>query len=282
MPPQKYGNLGKLHLTRRSSTQNAYRPVTPGVWLCRLPARPFKAGELFLPQALCLLGLALAMKTKSSFIRPLVLTSAFAIAVGGTASAGISDITVFTTADLDISGSLSTTEFNTTLDAGLSVRAQARTFRRADANRNGDIQLNEFLLFRGALDPANRLERSFFLGDASIDGSLTFDEFTNTYRARLSLVKVRRNFLRADVNADTTVTMSEWLSFRRGETPPLSGYTIFELADFDANAQITLTEFGYWLPRTAAQAKVEARFTRFDLNADGILTTDEWNPGVRQ
>jgi Ca2+-binding EF-hand superfamily protein len=99
------------------------------------------------------------------------LSSGFALADGGY------DITAFTGADLDLSGDLSIAEFNTTLDAGLSGKAQAKSFRRADLNRNGSIQVNEFLIFRNIIRPKKALEWWFYRADISIDGALGFDEF---------------------------------------------------------------------------------------------------------
>lgn len=104
------------------------------------------------------------MKTHS-MIRPLLAAAGVVLAGIGSADAGlVYDTSVFTTADIDISGGLSSTEFNTTLDAGLSERAQARFFRRSDANRNGSIEGNEWLIFDGQIVSANKFEQSFFRG----------------------------------------------------------------------------------------------------------------------
>ena len=79
-----------------------------------------------------------------------------------------------------------------------------------------------------------------------------------------------------------TVSEEEWETYKRGPRAPGGTVnTIFELADFDADGQLTLTEYGYVFPRTAASAKVLAKFERLDDNDDGFLTTAEFNPGVR-
>jgi Ca2+-binding EF-hand superfamily protein len=215
------------------------------------------------------------MKLKTRFLAPLLALSTL-----GTAVAGI-DFSVFTAADVDLSGSLSTSEFNTTLDAGLSLRAQARAFRSADANRDLSIQLNEFLLFDGTLDANTRLERRFYLADVAVDGSLTFEEFATTFRARFSLVNIRRLFLRADVDLNGSLTLQEYLDLRRGQTPQGQVYTIFQLADFNGNGEVTLAEFGNWFPQTASDVAIGVRFGRLDVDLNGVLTTTEWNPGVQ-
>jgi Ca2+-binding EF-hand superfamily protein len=220
------------------------------------------------------------MKTYS-IRKSIALCLALAGASIGSSRAGSFDISAFTAADLNLSGGLDATEFNTTLEIGLSARAQAKFFRRADFDRDLAIQVNEFLIFRGVIAPTNRIERVFFQADLSINGTLDFDEFTSTHPGRTPLVVIRRGFLRADANLDSVVTLEEYNAFRRGQSPPGTPLTIFQLADFDGNAQITLTEFGFWFPQTTSDAKIQAKFTRFDANADGVLTTGEWNPRLR-
>jgi Ca2+-binding EF-hand superfamily protein len=224
-------------------------------------------------------GVRATMKTYS--IRKLIaLCLVLAGASIGPSRAGSFDISAFTAADVNLSGGLDATEFNTTLEIGLSARAQAKLFRRADFDRDLAIQVNEFLIFRGVIQPNNRIERVFFQADLSINGTLDFNEFISTHPGRAPLVVIRRGFLRADTNLDSLVTLEEYVAFRRGQSPP-GTLSIFQLADFDGNAQITLTEFGFWFPQTASDAKIQAKFARFDANADGVLTVGEWNPGVR-
>ena len=212
-------------------------------------------------------------------IRPYLASAGIALLSAATAPAGVLDTSVFTTADIDLSGGLSTTEFNTTLEAGLSVKAQAKSFRRADTNRDGSIQVNEFLIFTGEIVPANGLERRFYRADLSIDGTLSFDEFKTTYKGKVSLVNIRRNFLRADVDESASVSLEEYLALRQGQTDPVD-FTIFELADLNANGELTVEEFGNWFPQVAADAAIEKRFDKLDANADAVLTTGEWNPGA--
>ena len=224
-------------------------------------------------------GVRATMKTYS--IRKFIaLCFALAGASIGPSRAGSFDISAFTAADVNLSGGLDATEFNTTLEIGLSARAQAKLFRRADFDRDLAIQVNEFLIFRGVIQPNNRIERVFFQADLSINGTLDFNEFISTHPGRAPLVVIRRGFLRADTNLDSLVTLEEYVAFRRGQSPP-GTLSIFQLADFDGNAQITLTQFGFWFPQTASDAKIQAKFARFDANADGVLTVGEWNPGVR-
>ena len=217
---------------------------------------------------------------KYTTVRPYLLSAGIALVSAATASAGVLDTSVFTAADIDVSGSLSTTEFNTTLEAGLSAKAQAKSFRRADSNRNGSIELNEFFISTGDIVAANGLERRFYRADVSVDGTLSFDEFKSTYKGKAPLVSIRRNFLRADVDESESVSLEEYLDLRQGQTDPVD-FTIFELVDLDANGEVTLEEFSTWFPQAAAQAAIGKRFDRLDADADGVLTTDEWNPGVK-
>lgn len=219
------------------------------------------------------------MKTNPT-LKPLFAGLAIAGASITSSFAGGFDTSAFVAADVNVSGGLDSTEFNTTLDVGLSVRAQRRSFRRADYNRDGAIQVNEFLIFRGVIDPANGLERAFWQSDLSLNSELSWEEFTTTFSGKVSLVNIRRGFLRADANVNDSVTLAEYLSFRRGQSPP-SSLTIYQLADFDGNSQVTLTEFGYSFGQNVADAKILAKFGRLDDNTDGFLVTSEWNPGVR-
>ena len=217
---------------------------------------------------------------KQPLLHTLLAAAGLALGSSGTAFAGGFDTAIFLAADLDLSGSLNNTEFYTTLDVGLSARAQAKAFRRADLNRNASIEVNEWLISVGQIQPGNRWERLFYQADVDIDGSLTFDEFTGIYPRRMPLVNVRRFFLRADVNLDSSITLQEFLDLRGGATQQ-NNFTIFQLADFNGNGQLTVEEFGNFYARTANTTKIQLKFTRLDTNLDGFLTTDEWNPGVR-
>lgn len=218
------------------------------------------------------------MKT-NSLKKAALLSVALAAAGIGTSSAGLLDTSIFAAADIDVSGGLSTTEFNTTLQSGLSVRAQTKAFRKADYNRDAAIQVNEFLIYRGIIQPENKIQVAFYQSDESLGGTLNWDEFVTTYGST-SYVNIRRNFLRADIDANGQITLEEYDSFRRGQTPRNTD-TIYFLADFDGNAQVTLTEYGYFFGQNASETKVQNKFTRLDVNADGYLATSEWNPGVR-
>ncbi len=199
---------------------------------------------------------------------------------GGPAFAGGGyDITAFTAADLDVSGSLSATEFYTTLNPALSPKARAKSFRRADLNRNGSVQVNEFLLFTHVIEPKNAIEKWFYRADASIDGELDFTEFTAGYQGKSSLVSIRRDFLRADIDASASVTLEEYVRFRHGMTAP-SRFTVFELADFNADGRLSFIEFSYIYSPNTPQTAILERFLKLDDNGDGVLTTAEWNPGV--
>lgn len=218
------------------------------------------------------------MKT-NSLKKAALLSVALAAAGIGTSSAGLLDTSIFAAADIDVSGGLSTTEFNTTLQSGLSVRAQTKAFRKADYNRDAAIQVNEFLIYRGIIQPENKIQVAFYQSDESLGGTLNWDEFVTTYGST-SYVNIRRNFLRADIDANGQITLEEYDSFRRGQTPRNTD-TIYFLADFDGNAQVTLTEYGYFFGQNASETKMQNKFTRLDVNADGYLATSEWNPGVR-
>jgi Ca2+-binding EF-hand superfamily protein len=223
-----------------------------------------------------------AMKTnqprKTAVLRTLVAASALACA---TAEAGLDANADFIAADLDVSGSLSVDEFTTTLDADLSVRAVNRAFRSADANRDLSIQLNEYLLFTGTYTPENRLDRQFYLADVSIDGSLDFEEYVDSRPGRAPLIVLRRQFLQADADDDDAISLEEWIAFRTGQTPANGGLSVFELADVDADGEVDPAEFASVYPRGFAEVRLMAKFNKLDDNEDGVLTTDEWNPGRR-
>lgn len=213
-------------------------------------------------------------------VRLLPLIAALAAVPGGSALAGGAyDLTVFTAADLDLSGSLSAAEFTTTLDPNLSPKARAKSFRRADLNRDRLVQVNEFLLFTHVIEPKNALEKWFYRADVSIDGELDFGEFTAGFGGKSSLVSIRRDFLRADVDASGAVTLEEYVRFRRGQVAP-NLFTVFQLADFNGDGRVSVTEFGYIYSQNTAQAVILERFVKLDDNGDGVLTTAEWNPGV--
>jgi Ca2+-binding EF-hand superfamily protein len=200
------------------------------------------------------------------------------------ANAGILDPNaVFIAADLDVSGSLTLAEFTTTLDAGISVRASTKKFNSADRNLDGSIDLNEYLIFTGTIPAPTKIEELFDEADADADGSLSFDEFTATFNAKISIVGIRRFFVRADGDVSGTISEEEWEAYKRGPRGQGSAtLSVFELADFDANGELTLTEYGYVFPRTAAAAKIQVKFDKLDDDDDGVLTTAEYNPGVRR
>jgi Ca2+-binding EF-hand superfamily protein len=193
---------------------------------------------------------------------------------------GIDYNSIFLTADVDVSSSLSLGEFTTTLKAGISATAAARKFKAADRNLNGSVQLNEFLIFSKVLPVPSKAETAFEIADVNVNGSLTFDEFTSIEKERASIVSIRRNYLRADANGDTNVTLAEYISFRAGDYDR-TRLSIFFLADVDADDEVDLTEFAYAYARGTAEAKILVKFQKKDLNDDGFLTRSEWNPGVR-
>ena len=271
--PQNFGEGGQLAI-RCSKSQ----------WLKALNRKEdgaqspdLRASAGYSPKGTSLAKYAGAMKIASS-LKSLVALTSFAFA--GPSLAGI-DTSIFTAADLDLSGSLSNAEFATTLDAGLSVKAINRRFRLADANRNASVQLNEFLIFNGIFTIGTKIDRQFYLGDASINGSLDFDEFVSISGRKAPLFTIRRNFLRADVDVNGSLTIQEYVNFRLGLTPQGERFTIFELTDFSGNGEITLSEFGNFFRQGAASAKVSAKFSRLDVDVNGVITTSEWNPGVR-
>lgn len=98
------------------------------------------------------------------------------------------------------------------------------------------------------------------------------------------MVAIRRNFFRADANGDANgdanVTLEEWTDFKSGRSPRVF-VSIFALADFDEDGELAPDEFGYYYARGTANEKIMARFSVKDDNDDGVLTRDEWNPGVR-
>ncbi|MCW1886014.1 hypothetical protein OKA04_14850 [Luteolibacter flavescens] len=188
---------------------------------------------------------------------------------------------IFLTADVDLSGTLTIGEYTTTLKAGIGVNAAARKFKSADRNLNGSIDLREFLISIKAIPTPSKAETQFEIADANTNGSLTVDEFAANYNARLSVVKLRQHYLRADANADGSVTLPEYLSFRSGDYDKTK-ITIFTLADVNADNELDPEEFGYYYARGTAETKIIIQFQKRDANDDGVLTRDEWNPGVRR
>ena len=140
--------------------------------------------------------------------------------------------------------------------------------------------MNEYLIFTGTIPAPSKAEEQFSFADLNGNGSLTYDEFTATAKERASVVSIRRNFFRADANADSSVSLAEWVDFRSGDSPRTT-LTIFELADLDGNDELTPQEYGNFFARGTAMSKIAARFSTKDDNDDGVLTRDEWNPGVR-
>jgi Ca2+-binding EF-hand superfamily protein len=229
-------------------------------------------------------GMEASMKHQLNQTRPFVPLLAAAALFAAPAHAGILDPNaVFVAADLDVSGSLTLAEFTTTLDAGISVRAATKKFNSADRNVDGSIDLNEYLIFTGTIPAPTRIEELFDEADADVDGSLSFDEFAATFNAKASIVSIRRFFVRADADVSGTLSEEEWQTYKQGGRGlGAATASIFELADFDANGELTLTEYGYVFPRTAASAKILVKFNKLDDDEDGVLTPEEYNPGVRR
>ena len=217
---------------------------------------------------------------KNHPIRILQLSVIAALAGATPAFAGGTGTTVFTTADLDVSGSLSLAEFTTTLDLGLRQQLILKKFKDADRNDNLSIDLEEYLIFTGEVQAPTKDEEDFEEGDVDVDGSLSFTEFASTFPGRRPLVKIRKIFLRADADANATISTEEWAAYRDGTWAKGETYTTFELADFDNDGELTPEEFGYTRAQGFATSKVMLQFDKKDRNDDGVLTSVEFKGGA--
>jgi len=212
--------------------------------------------------------------------RFLQLSAIAALACATPAFAGGTGATVFATADVDVSGSLSLAEFTTTLDVGLRQQLIVKKFNDADRDNNLSIELDEYLIFTGEVEAPTKDEEDFEEGDANVDGSLTFTEFVETFPGRRPVVKIRKIFLRADADASATISVEEWAAYRNGTWAEGEVYTTFELADFDNDGELTPEEFGHTRAQGLATSKVMLQFDKKDRNDDGVLTEAEFKGGA--
>ncbi len=192
--------------------------------------------------------------------------------------------TEFNTADLDVSGALSETEFSTAFSSGLSRGKLKKQFRVADTDRSKDISLPEYLSFRAAAilkdrnaDPALKFE----VADVDVDGFLSLEEFVVLVPGKRPLIEVRKRQLAADADDDNLVTLDEYLDYVASPQPDTSGipFLKFDLADLDDNDELTVEEFAGVYPPAVKPAVIDKKFGSVDDNDDGVLTRDEWNPG---
>jgi Ca2+-binding EF-hand superfamily protein len=217
---------------------------------------------------------------KNHPIRFLQLSVIAALAAVTPSFAGGTGTSVFTTADIDVSGSLSLAEFTTTLDIGLRQQLILKKFKDADRNDNLSLDLEEYLIFTGEVQAPTKDEEDFENGDVDVSGSLTFTEFAATFPGRRPLVKLRKIFLRADADASATISTEEWAAYRDGTWAQAETYTTFELADFDNDGELTPEEFGHTKAQGLAFSKVMLQFDKKDRNDDGILTSAELKGGA--
>jgi len=217
-------------------------------------------------------------------IRTRVSIIACSLALGGVALAGApsAGTVKFTTADVDVSSSLTKVEFTTTLDAGIPAKKVNKEFKKADRDRNAAISLNEYLIYIGEVVPPTKEELSFTEADTVIDGSLSLAEFTATIPGKSPLSDVFVRFLKADADVSSSLSLAEWTLYKKGKAKGTPGvkYLKFDLADRDGNDVVTLDEFATVFPRGTAVAKLTAKLAKLDDNDDGSLTPDEWNPGA--
>lgn len=198
------------------------------------------------------------------------------------AHGGGDDTTKFNTADLDVSGTLSSAEFSTTFST-LTPRGQIKSaFKKADGNRNGSLTLEEWLAYReGTFEHQETLK--FDAADADSSGFLTLTEFAPTQPTNKPFIMTRAAFLGADHDDDGLISLDEWLEHRENGFHDSHGVSLgkFDLADLDATNSLTPDEFAGVYPPKVKAAVVLKKFAGLDDNDDGLLTRDEWNPGNR-
>lgn len=214
--------------------------------------------------------------------RPLLLAATCLVSSGATAFAVDPTQAIFAVADVDASASLSQAEFTTTLASGVSAKVAKSTFKKADLNSDGELRYFEFQVYRGDVARPGKIELEFRLADYSGDGLLSFEEFISTGPSKWPWIESLKRFLIADANQNQTLTLTEYTAYRNGQATPPSGVSLlkFDLADLNDDGHLEIEEFAWTVPPASSIAKLEAKFNKLDKNDDGVITRNEWNPGV--
>ncbi len=226
------------------------------------------------------------MKTYCS-PKPAVALSLIGASLTLIASAGTSPTLTeqFNTADADVSGFLSETEFASLYEPALKKGKLKKALRNADDDGDKEISLEEWLAFRSAeilKNPKKSPEQAFEVSDLDLSGSLDLFEFAPLIPGKKPLIQKRKSFLKADADDDDLVTLEEWLGYLESPQEDTSGLPLrkFDLADLDESGDLTLEEFTYAFPPAVKSQVILKKFTGQDENEDELLTREEWDPGA--
>lgn len=128
------------------------------------------------------------------------------------------DTAKFNAADNDSSGSLTLTEFATTLAGKKSdVEIRAR-FLKADTNDDDLVSLAEWNVYKNdnLPDDSNNRPRAFDLADVDTSGDITPDEFAGFFKPGTKSSSIMKKFDKYDRNDSGTLTRDEWNPGKRG------------------------------------------------------------------
>ena len=173
------------------------------------------------------------------------------------------------------------------LSQGLSQRDAAvlpHLIPAFDTNQDGVLSFREFQLSPGAQEVVDWFR---IPNDSSGDGRLSREEFQPA-TGMLAISLSDLFFQNLDRNHDGLLTYNE-LPFVTDPTR-LPREFAFQMADQDQNGQLTYSEIFRWTPAANADAaqrrtyigrkvRCDTILTRVDLNADGVITLEEFQAG---
>lgn len=206
--------------------------------------------------------------------------AAIAFALAAPASAGTLESSVFTEADVDLSGELSLGEFTTTLDLRLNQRLVLKKFKDADLNLDLQIDLDEYLIFTGLLEAPPKWETEYGNLDQDDEDGMSLEEYADSLPGRRPLGQIRKMFLAIDTDADGSLSLDEWEAYRTTRLPKGPKYTLFELADLDDDGELTIDEYAALRPQGFDTAKLAKQFDKADRDGDGVVIASEFKSSV--